>query len=273
MTAGPEVGVPIVVLHGFPTCSFDFSRALPVLAERRRVILHDHLGFGLSEKPADYGYSLFEQAEIAAGLWRSMGITRAHVIAHDYGTSVATELLALRERGLLPIDLASITLSNGSVLVELAHLRVAQRILRNQTFGKYLARRSNFTFFKKQIRGILAKPEAVTDEDLEALFEALIHDGGRERLSPISQYIDERYRFRDRWFGALIRSDVPLHLLWADRDPIAVPAIPEKIFSAVPSGRARLTWIEGIGHYPMVEDPGKYASMVLEGIERMEKER
>jgi pimeloyl-ACP methyl ester carboxylesterase len=269
VTDGPPTAEPILVLHGFPTCSYDYARALPVLAARHRVVLHDHLGFGLSEKPAEFGYSLFGQAEIAAGLWRSMGIKRGHLVAHDYGTSVATELLALRQRGLLPMEIASVTLSNGSVLVELAHLRVAQRILRNQMFGKYLARLSSETFFKRQIRGILAKPEAATDAELAALFEALIHDDGRERLSQISQYIDERTRFRDRWFNALTTSDVPLHLLWAKLDPIAVPAIPEKIFASVTGQNARLTWIDDLGHYPMLEDATRWAELAVRGIENM----
>src|SRR5262245_60528582 len=95
-------GVPILVLHGFPTSSWDFARSADLLAERgRRVVLFDFLGFGFSDKPHDAAYSLFEQAEIAIGVARAHGIKRAHLWAHDMGTSVATELLALRERNLL----------------------------------------------------------------------------------------------------------------------------------------------------------------------------
>lgn len=256
----------LLVLHGFPTCSFDFERALPVLARRHRVVLHDHLGFGLSEKPADHGYSLFEQAELAIGLWRRLGVTRGHLVAHDYGTSVATELLARRERELLPIELGSVTLSNGSILVELARLRLSQQILRNQTLGPYLARLSSPRFFERQLRRILARPEAVSKEELEALFEGLVRDGGRERISPISRYIDERIRFRDRWFGALQRLDLPVHLLWARRDPIAVPAIPEALAAAM--RHASVTWLDDLGHYPMLEDPERWASLAADWIPR-----
>jgi pimeloyl-ACP methyl ester carboxylesterase len=263
---GPPDAEPLLVLHGFPTCSMDFERALPVLAAKFRVIIHDHLGFGLSEKPAVYSYSLLEQAEIACGLWRSLGVKRGHVLGHDYGTSVAAELAALRERGLLPFDLLSITLTNGSVLVELAHLRLAQRILRNQTIGPTFARMSSLGLFKRQIRNILGKQEQVKSSELEALFEAITLDDGRERLSQISQYIDERTRFRERWFGALCRFDRPAHLLWGKLDPIAVPAIPEKLHASMK--KARLTWIEDLGHYPMLEDPDRWASMVVDGIQR-----
>src|SRR6185436_11057826 len=77
-------GLPLLVLHGFPSSSRDFLPALPALAARRRVVVHDHLGFGLSDKPAAYSYSLLEQAEVAIALWRELGITKGHLLAHDY---------------------------------------------------------------------------------------------------------------------------------------------------------------------------------------------
>ena len=89
-------GPVLLLLHGFPTCSFDFHRVFDQLAESFRVIAHDHLGFGFSSKPREYSYSLLEQSELAIELWRALGVERAHLVAHDYGTSVATELLARR---------------------------------------------------------------------------------------------------------------------------------------------------------------------------------
>lgn len=44
----------LLILHGYPTSSHDNWRALPILAGRYRVIIHDHLGFGFSDKPRDY---------------------------------------------------------------------------------------------------------------------------------------------------------------------------------------------------------------------------
>src|SRR5690606_10999721 len=80
-------------------------------------------------KHLDYSYSLIEQADVALMLWRQLGITSAHVFAHDYGTSVATELLARWNRGLCAIELRSMTLCNGSVHIKLASLRVVQKLL------------------------------------------------------------------------------------------------------------------------------------------------
>src|SRR5262245_42691331 len=73
-------GETLLVLHGFPTSCHDFDEALPFLSQKMRVVMHDHPGFGLSDKPERYSYSLLEQTDIALGVWRAMGVERAHLI-------------------------------------------------------------------------------------------------------------------------------------------------------------------------------------------------
>ena len=51
-------------------------------------------------------------------------------MGHDYGSSVATEIVARHNFGSDPIQLRSLTLCNGSMHIELANLRVAQRLLK-----------------------------------------------------------------------------------------------------------------------------------------------
>lgn len=264
--AGPEgaARTPLVILHGYPTSSLDFRHALPVLAAQRRVIVHDHLGFGLSDKPDRYGYTLVDQAEVALGVWRALGIHRAHVLAHDYGTSVATELVARRERGLLPIELASLTLCNGSMHIELASLKLSQKLLKNHVTGPILARLSSKAFFTRQLRSVLADPKAVSDAELALHWEALTHGGGQARLAEVSRYHEDRWRFWHRWIGALTRLDLKTHVLWGRRDPVAVPAIAEQLAREIPG--ARLTWLEDLAHYPMLEAPQRWAEAALQGL-------
>jgi len=260
--AGSGAGTPLLVLHGFPSSSRDFGLALPRLAEQRRVVIHDHLGFGFSDKPAAYSYSLVEQAEVAIGLWRSLGVTRGHLLAHDYGTSVATELLARRERRLCPIDFASVTLCNGSVHIDLAHLTPSQRLLRSPRLGPIFARLAQKPIFIAQIRRILGDPRAVSDAELDAMWEGLVRDGGRARMPALSGYMAERVRFAERWIGALTRLDLPAHVLWGRRDPVAVAAIAEQLTREIP--RATPTWLDELGHYPMLEAPARWAAVALD---------
>ncbi|MBI2061157.1 MAG: alpha/beta hydrolase [Nitrospirae bacterium] len=252
----------LAILHGFPTSSYDFHRVLLSLAERFRVVIHDHLGFGLSDKPADFGYSLMEQADVALCVWRSLGLKRVHLLAHDYGTSVATELLARREAGLLPIEIDSVTLCNGSVHIELAHLTWAQKALRSPRIGPLFARLGSTRVFRSQMRRIWGDPSKVEKGDIDAMWSLVSLNQGRRRLPQISRYIDERFRFHRRWIGALERLNLPAHILWGRRDPIAVPAIAEKLAGEIRG--ARLTWLEALGHYPMLESPPEWSAAALE---------
>ena len=231
------------------------------------MVLHDHLGFGLSDKPEEYSYSLVEQAEHAVALWRELGITGGHLVAHDYGTSVATEILARRERGLLDLlEPRTVTLSNGSVLIELAGLRLSQRIARSRLLGPAFGRLVFEGYFKRVMRRLWGDRSRVVEADLEAMWRGITHRDGRYRVHQLSSYIDERYRFRERWVGALRRLDLPALVLWARRDPVAVPAIAEGLAERIPG--ASLEWLDELGHYPMLEDPEAWAGRLLDFLRR-----
>lgn len=262
--AGAEDAPRLLVLHGFPTSSLDFHRVVDPLARRFRVVLHDHVGFGLSDKPADFSYSLLEQAEVAFSLWRELGVDSGHLLAHDYGTSVATEILARRERGGIPVELASVTLANGSVLLELAHLRLSQRIARSPLLGPIFSRLITRTYFKLVMRRLWGDRRRVDAADLDAMWDGIRTNDGHLRTTQISSYLSERVRFRYRWVGALRRLDLPVHVLWGRRDPVAVPAIAEGLAEIVPG--AVLTWLDDLGHYPMLEDPERWGRAVAEFV-------
>ncbi len=261
---GPPDADPLVILHGFPTASSDFHRVVDRLREQHRIIIHDHLGFGLSDKPANYSYSLVDQAEIALCLWRALGLVGGHILAHDYGTSVATELMARHTRCLLAHTFVprSLTLTNGSVHIELADLRLVQRALRTKVLGPLVAKLSNEAFFHRQIRRLGATPTAINRAERELMWASVNHGQGRARIAQVSRYTLERSNLWHRWIGALTRlHNVPVHILWGDRDPVAVPKIARALHTEIPN--AALTWMEGLGHYPMVEDPQQFAERVL----------
>jgi len=248
---------PVLALHGFPSSSFDFADAIDRIAPGRRVVALDFPGFGLSCKPPDHGYSLFEQADVVLEIARAVGLERAHVWAHDMGTSVATELLARRERQLCPLGIESLTLMNGSVHVELAHLTLGQKVLRSP-LGNVFARLNSRTTFERQLRRTFGRePEEAT---LHAMWDLLSRDDGAARLPVTIGYVTERKRFRRRWIGALERFDRPLLVAWGRRDPVAVMAIAEKLAEGTAGARFE-TW-DDLGHWPQVEDPPRVAATV-----------
>lgn len=61
----------LLIFHGFPTSSFDYYHALPYLEQFfKRIMIVDFIGFGFSDKPSAYSYSLFEQADIILEVWK-----------------------------------------------------------------------------------------------------------------------------------------------------------------------------------------------------------
>lgn len=245
-------GIPVLVLHGFPTSSWDFAEAIDRIAERRRVIAFDFMGYGLSDKPPEFAASLFEQADIAILVARAFGIERCHLWAHDMGTSVATELLARRERAMLPFEVASLVLMNGSVHIELAQLTMGQLLLKSP-LGAVFARLNTPITFKAQMKRVFARPPH--EDDLDAMWALAAREDGIARMPALIRYTEERARFRRRWIGALERLDIPALVAWGREDPVAVMAIADQLASEIP-GAERETWND-LGHYPQVEDPAR----------------
>ena len=252
----------LVILHGYPTSSYDYYKVIDQLSETYRVIIHDHLGFGFSEKPQNYSYSLIEQAEIALNVWKSLQLTEATILAHDYGTSVATEILARSQNATIPIKIEMLILCNGSIHIELAKLRLIQKLLKNKTIGSTIAKLANKRLFIRNMKNIWYDASKISTEELKQMWNLLIADNGRNVLPKITQYINERYTFWHRWIGALKQTTIPVRIIWATEDPIAVKAIALKLHEEIPTSKLYL--LEKTGHYPMLENPTKWADLILE---------
>ncbi len=145
----PGAGPPLVLLHGFPSSSFDWRKFLD--AERERpVVAFDFLGFGLSEKPTDHTCTVAWQADLAEEMVRRhLDGGPSFVVAHDMGTSVATELMARDVEGTLEIDIAGALLFNGSIVLERESLTRSQRLLRGP-LGPLAARLANERVFRRE---------------------------------------------------------------------------------------------------------------------------
>lgn len=257
----------LAILHGYPTSSYDYWRALPALSERYRVVVHDHVGFGFSDKPKDYSYSLFEQADHAILLWQQLGITSAHLLAHDYGTSVATELVARRNLGVEPIEFRSLTLCNGSMHIEMANLRVIQRLLKTPRLGEAIAKLASEPLFRRNIRNIFHDKTFLSDAEIHEMFVMMMEEGGREVAPAIIRYLDERWKFWHRWIGALRAIEgLPVHVVWAEEDPVAVVQMAHVLHGEIPGSDLRL--LPEVGHFPMIEAADRWSAAVLAGLER-----
>jgi non-heme chloroperoxidase len=86
--SGDPAGPAILFLHGWPDSWFSYSRVLPLLPDRYRALVPDQRGFGESDRP-DGGYGIPDLAADAAAFLDEVGVTRAAIVGHSFGTFVA----------------------------------------------------------------------------------------------------------------------------------------------------------------------------------------
>ncbi|NBD95816.1 MAG: alpha/beta fold hydrolase [Gammaproteobacteria bacterium] len=253
----------VLWLHGFPSSSLDWRAVIDRMPPGRRHLLMDFPGFGFSDKPSgsDYSYSLVEQADRVLLMLQRRGIERIHLVAHDMGTSVACEMLARRAMGLLPVQIESLALTNGSVYIEQARLTPSQKLLRSPLAGLY-ARIARWSTFRWQIGRILHGE--VAEEELRAMWQLMRYNDGLRTLPATIRYVDERYRFYRRWTDPLAVLDVPTKVIWGRHDPVAVEAIGQRLAETIPG--AQVAWLEECGHFPMLEAPEPFARALVDFI-------
>lgn len=257
----------LLLIHGFPESSYSFYRVLSGLQERfERIVLCDMPGYGLSDKPeVNYTYSLFEQADAVLSAWKSLGVTGGHVLCHDMGCSVTTEILARHEQDLLPRWLSpgiqSVTFTNGSLVLSMAKLRIMQRLLLSN-YGKHLRNLVNYRVFSQQIRSAHGNNK-LSEEDIRILWENNTLQEGHRKTYLVIRYLKDRMRFEaSRWLPALSKTKLSVHLCWGDADMVArhemAVHLKEKV---VP--RATLTTMQGVGHFCQLGSPDIWLESVL----------
>lgn len=249
-------GPAVLLLHGFPSSSYDFRGVVDRLGDRAWLTL-DFLGFGLSDKPRPHRYSLLEQADIVQQVVADVAPGPVVLLAHDMGTSVATELLARDVAGALPFEIQRAVLTNGSVIIERASLRPSQKILRGP-FGPILARLTNERGFLRGFAKLFSAAHPLSDEEAQAQWALLARDDGHRIMNLLCAYLNERVRFAPRWHGAVRDWDKPLGFLWATGDPVATTNVLAGLRELRPA--AEVIELPGIGHYPQIEVPDEFTA-------------
>jgi pimeloyl-ACP methyl ester carboxylesterase len=258
MRSSPGAGPPLLLLHGYPSSSYDWRLVLDRLGDRPTACF-DFLGFGLSEKPRDHVYSLLEQADLVEGVVRRLGVDEVTLVAHDMGTSVTTELLARDIEGRLPFRLGSVLLLNGSMVLAAASLTPSQKILRSR-LGGVAARLSSERGFRRQFKRLFSPDHPLSPEEAADQWSLLAHDDGQRILHRLIYYLHEREAYAERWHGALRDWHGNLRLAWAMLDPVATPNVLNAVLELRP--QAPTTRFDDLGHYSQIEDPEAITSLI-----------
>ncbi len=270
----PGRGETLVCLHGFPTASWDWHALWPALCRRfGYVIAPDLMGHGWSGKPHRWEYSIFDQADLVQTLLVERGVQRCHLLTHDYGDTVAQELLARHverhERIELPPPnyihpglqegrqqepaqmpfIESICLLNGGLFPESHRPRAVQKLLLSP-LGGLAARLTWESRFGSSLSAVFGPNTKPAPQQLHEFWRLLSHDDGHHLAHRLIQYVPERVANRGRWVGAMQRTRARLRLIDGAVDPRSGAHMAVRYPEVLPN--PHVDQLPGIGHYPHI---------------------
>ncbi|CAD5115364.1 DgyrCDS4343 [Dimorphilus gyrociliatus] len=253
----PKTKSSLVLLHGFPSFSYDWAKLLKNLENYDKfedIITFDFIGYGLSDKPRNHLYSIFEQANITDALIKHLKLKNVHILAHDYGDTVAQELLARWNKNeVTDWNLQSVCLSNGGIFPETNFPRPTQKLLRLPYLGSFLSKLMFYGAFRRGFSEVFGPKTQPTEEEFQDYWSAIRQQAGEAISYRLLHYISERQENKERWTNALVSSKVPLHVIYGPADPVNPRGFIEFYKNTVPNSEVTVLR-DHISHYPQVED-------------------
>lgn len=134
---GPKDATALVMVHGNPTWSFYYRHLIDAFSPTCRVIVPDHIGCGLSQKPADYPYTIAAHIENLKRLIAHLGLQKIIWIMHDWGGAIGMGC-ALKQ----PETAAGFVAFNTAAFM-LETIPWSIRICRSDILGRFLVRGLN----------------------------------------------------------------------------------------------------------------------------------
>ncbi len=240
----------VVFVHGNPGPKEDWAQLVPATGEFARSLAPDFPGFGAADKPERFDYTSAGYAAHLNGILAQLGIERVHLVMHDFGGAWGL-LWAVQH----PEAFASATLINTGVLLDYSWHRLA-KIWRTPGLGEAFMATTSKKGFQAVIRHDNPRLPAPA---IDRLYEA---SGGW----PTKRAVLKLYRATPAsGFAALSeplrRLDRPACVVWGTDDAYIPWQQADRQRESFPSASVNL--LEGLGHWPFLEDPARVAEVVI----------
>lgn len=253
LEAGPRGATEaVVLLHGNPGSSEDWSDLVPRIGEFARAVAPDMPGFGRADKPRQFSYTVEGYARHLDALLKVRGIQRVHLVLHDFGGPWGLAWAATH-----PDRFASVTLINIGVMPGYRWHYLA-KIWRMPLLGELFMATSSRSGFGLLLRHGNPRrlPEAFIDRCYRD-FDA----GTRRAVLRLYRATNPGGAQAEQLAAALRPLDRPALVVWGAHDPYLSVRWAERQREVFPG--ARVAVLEGSGHWPFVDDPEGVASEVI----------
>ena len=268
-----DAGAPVLLLiHGWPTSSIDWFAVAGQLSARFRVCALDFPGYGFSDKPLGWGYSLSRDEELVEFyLSEVVGADAAIVVAHDRGDSVALVHASRCAEGRSAARLDHLVLSNGNMFLPLSNLTEAQRRMLDSSSWSAIATALTPSRLAEGLgASTFTPPRRAGDAEVDALSAAFAHGSGIAVLHETIQYLVERSENEQQWLAALAQWSVPVTTVWGLRDTVSPPRVASYIWNEylmLKPGSNRLYFIPDANHYLQADRPDAFVQVLLHALE------
>lgn len=246
----------LVLVHGYTASTYVWHSVAPLLAERGfHVIAPDLVGFGFSEKPSWFDYSITSQARVVVRLMNVLGIGRATIVGSSYGGAVSSTIAldyAERVEKLVLVD----AVCNDDVL---AHplLKLAAVSGIGEIFTSFFL--DSKAFHRTRMKNTLAPANhhLITDERVESVYRPLAAKDAHHSVLATSR----------SWDACRIQDDAqyidqPTLIIWGDQDTVIPIQNGEKLFNSILN--SRFVVFKECGHVPQEEKPELFVDVVSE---------
>lgn len=247
---------PIILLHGYTASVYVWKTAAPMLAEDGfRVIAVDLLGFGYSEKPSWFDYSIQSQARMVSRFMNRLGIGRATIVGSSYGGAVALTLtLDYPERveKLVLVDAVCNDEPKNHPILRLASLPGVGEVI-----TPFLC--DSKSFMKMRMHGTLARVNRhmITRDRIESIIRPLSAADGHHSVLATSRNWSAGHIERD---AHLINQ--PTLIIWGEEDKVIPIRNGYKLHEEILN--SRLVVLKDCGHVPPEEKSELFAELVTE---------
>lgn len=256
--AGPADGLPLLLLHGFPSASHQFRRLMDALGTRFRLIAPDYPGFGHTEAPADFEYTFDRLAEVVEGFVTALGLRRFVLYAFDFGGPVGLRLAARR-----PEAIAGLIVQNANAYAE------GLSELARETIGapaEALGDLFTLPVTRSQYEGGTTDPGSISPDGWTLDQHFLELPGRKEaQLALALDYRSNVARYPE-WQAWLREQQPPALILWGRNDAFFPEAGARAYLRDLPAAELHLF---ETGHFALEERLPEIAPLIAGFMERI----
>jgi len=254
LQAGPaEATEAVVLVHGNPGSSQDWARLVERTGTFARAVAWDHPGFGRADKPAGFDYTVQGYATHLGRCLEVLGITRAHLVLHDFGGPWGLAWAAA-----YPDAFASATLINIGILPGYRWHYLA-RIWRTPLLGERLNATATRAGFGLLVRH--GNPRGLPRAFVDRVY-ADLDRGTKRAILALYRATDDPAGDSVRLGAALRPLDRPTLVIWGRYDPYLPVTLAGRQREWFPSARVEV--LDGSGHWPFADDPERTERLVLQ---------